>query len=109
LSWEWATLTGDVWQAHGQLVADATPLFPSSFHHPPHNPAEKISSRYKVIEYFHYLFGLGPGFFHAVLPSKYWKNFCKLVRDIQIIINRSIVGSQLQEAHSMLVQFVKEF
>jgi hypothetical protein len=108
-SWEWVTLTGDVWQAHGRLVADATPFFPSSFHRPPRNPAEKISSGYKAIEYFHYLFGLGPGFFRAVLPSKYWKNFCKLVHGIRIIINRSITGSQLQEAHSRLVQFVEEF
>ena len=82
LSWEWAKLTGDVWQAHSCLVADATPFFPSSFHCPPRNPAEKISSGYKAIEYFHYLFGLGPGMFCAVLPSKYWKNFCKLVRGI---------------------------
>jgi hypothetical protein len=109
LSWEWATLTGDIWQAHGRLVANATPFFPSSFHRPPRNPAEKISSGYKAIEYFHYLFGLGPGFFRAVLPSKYWKNFCKLVRGIRIIVNRSITGSQLQEAHSNLVQFVEEF
>ena len=108
-SWEWATLTGDVWQAHGRLVADTTPFFPSSFHRPPRNPAEKISSGYKAIKYFHYLFGLGPGIFHAVLPSKYWKNFCKLVRGIRIIINRSIMGSELQEAHSKLVQFVEEF
>ena len=78
-TWEWATLTGDVWQTHGQLVANATPFFPSSFHHPPHNPMEKISSGYKAMEYYLYLFGLGPGFFCAVLPHKYWKNFCKLV------------------------------
>ena len=62
-SWEWATLTGDIWQAHGRLVADVTPFFPSSFHRPPCNPVEKISSGYKAIEYFHYLFGLGPGIF----------------------------------------------
>ena len=108
-SWEWATLTGDLWQAHGQLVADMTPFFPSSFHRPPRNPVEKISSGYKAIEYFHYLFGLGPGFVLAVFPSKYWKNFYKLVRGIRIIINQSIMGSELQEAHSKLVQFVEEF
>jgi hypothetical protein len=109
LSWEWATLTGDIWQAHGKLVAGATPFFPSSFHRPPRNPAEKISSGYKAIEYFHYLFGLGPGVFRAVLPSKYWKNFCKLVRAVRLLVQRSITGSQLQESHSLLVQFVEEF
>ncbi len=87
LSWEWAMLTGNVWQAHGRLVTDATPFFPSSFHCPSRNPAEKIFSGYKAIEYFHYLFGLGPGIFCMVLPSKYWKNFYKLVHGIQIIIN----------------------
>ncbi|KAF8156023.1 hypothetical protein B0H34DRAFT_659651 [Crassisporium funariophilum] len=109
LTWDWATLTGDVWQAHGKLVAAATLYFPSSFHRPPRNPAEKISSGYKATEYFHYLFGLGPGFFRAVLPRKYWRNFCKLVRGIRIIIQRRITGSQMREAHSYLVQFVKEY
>ena len=109
LSWEWATLTGDTWLAHGKLVADATPFFPSSFHRPPHNPAEKISSGYKATEYFHYLFGLGPGLFRAVLPSIYWKHFCKLVRGVRILVQRRIVGSQLREAHAHLVQFVEAF
>ena len=108
-SWDWATLTGNTWQTHGQLVADATPFFPSSFHRPPHNPAEKISSGYKATEYYIYLFGLGPGFFRSVIPYKYWKNFCKLVRGVRILTQRRITGIQLQEAHSCLVQFVEEF
>jgi len=108
-SWDWATLTGDAWQAHGKVVADATPFFPSSFHCPPRNPAEKISRGYKATEYFHYIFGLGPGIFHMILPSKYWKNLCKLVRGVQILVQRHITGSQLQEAHSHLVQFMEEF
>ncbi|KAF8802755.1 hypothetical protein BYT27DRAFT_7226246 [Phlegmacium glaucopus] len=41
LTWDWATLTGNTWIEHGKLVA--TKYFPSSFHWPPHNPAEKIS------------------------------------------------------------------
>jgi len=108
-SWDWATLTGDAWQVHGKVVADATPFFPSSFHRPPHNPAEKISSGYKATEYFHYIFGLGLGIFCMILPSKYWKNLCKLVCGVRILVQRCIMGSQLQEAHSHLVQFVEEF
>ena len=108
-SWDWATLTGDAWQVHGKVVADATPFFPSSFHRPPRNPAEKISSGYKATEYFHYLFGLGPGIFRSILPSRYWKHFCKLVRGVRILVQRRIIGSQLQEAHSQLVQFVEGF
>ena len=33
-SWDWATMTGDAWEAHGKVVADATPFFLSSFHRP---------------------------------------------------------------------------
>lgn len=108
-TWEWAKLTGTTWQAHGKLVADATQFFPSSFHRPPRNPAEKISSGYKATEYFHYLFGLGPGFFRAILPSKYWKNYCKLVHGVRVLIQRRISGAQLRGAHSHLIQFVEEF
>ncbi|KAF8154953.1 hypothetical protein B0H34DRAFT_660517 [Crassisporium funariophilum] len=108
-TWDWATLVGDTWQSHGKLVAAATKYFPSFFHRPPRNPAEKISSGYKATEYYLYLFGLGPGFFRAVLPKKYWKNFCKLVRGVHIIMQRRITGKQAQEAHSYLVQFVEEY
>jgi len=108
-SWDWATLTRDAWQVHGKVVADATPFFPSSFHRPPRNPAEKISSGYKATEYFHYLFGLGPGHFRAILPSRYWKHFCKLVCGVRILVQRCIMGSQLREAHLQLVQFVEGF
>jgi hypothetical protein len=108
-SWDWAKLTGIIWQAHGKLVADATQFFPSSFHRPPRNPAEKISSGYKATEYFHYLFGLGPGFFRVILPMKYWKNYCKLVHGVRVLVQRCILGAELREAHSHLVQFVEEF
>jgi len=65
-TWDWATLVGDTWQAHGKLVAAATKYFPSTFHRPPRNPAKKISSGYKATEFCLYLFGLGPGFFRTV-------------------------------------------
>ena len=108
-SWAWATLTGDLWETHGQLVANATRFFPSFFHRPPRNPAEKISSGYKATEYHLYIFGLGPGFFRAVLPHKYWKNLCKLVHGCRILTQRRITGAQLQEAHSHLIQFIEEY
>jgi hypothetical protein len=68
-----------VWIQHGKLVAEATKYFLSSFHWPPRNLVEKISSGYKATEYYLYIFRLGPGFFQTVLPKKYWKIFCKLV------------------------------
>lgn len=107
--WDWVVLTGDKWQNHGKLVAAATKYFPSSFHRPPRNPAEKISSGYKSTEYYLYLFGLGPAFFCVLLPEKYWIHFCKLVHGIHIIIQRSVTGAQLREAHSFLTQFVEEY
>ena len=108
-TWDWVTLVGRIWTEHGRLVAAATQYFPSFFHRPPRNPAEKISSGYKATEYFLYLFGLGPGFFRVILPKKYWKHFCKLVHGVRIIIQRSITGKQLREAHAYLTMFVWEF
>jgi hypothetical protein len=108
-SWDWATLVDDTWIAHGKLVAEATKYFPSFFHRPPRNSVEKISSGYKATEYYLYIFGLGPGFFRAVLPKKYWRNLCKLVHGGWILIQRSINAAQVREAHSFLIQFVEEY
>ncbi|KIM35961.1 hypothetical protein M413DRAFT_78832 [Hebeloma cylindrosporum] len=108
-SWDWAKLVGETWVEHGQLVANATKYFPSSFHRPPRNLMEKISSGYKATEYYLYIFGLGPGFFRAILPKKYWKNFCKLVRGARILIQHSITATQVREAHSFLIRFVEEY
>ena len=69
-TWEWVVLTGNTWIEHGKLVAAATKYFPSSFHRPPRNPAEKINSSYKATEWFLYLFSLGVGFFQTLFPKK---------------------------------------
>ena len=108
-TWDWVKLVGETWVKHGKLVANATKYFPSSFHRPPRNPVEKISSGYKATEYYSYIFGLGPGFFRTILPRKYWKNFCKLVQGAQILIQHSITGKQVWEAHSFLIRFVEEY
>jgi hypothetical protein len=108
-TWDWVKLIGNTWIEHGKLVAEATQYFPSSFHRPPRNPVEKISSGYKATEYYLYIFGLGPGFFRTVLPKKYWKNFCKFVRGARILIQRRITAEQVREAHSFLIQFVEEY
>lgn len=110
-NWDWALqlMDNNIWQAHGKLVALATKFFPSFFHRPPRNPAEKLSSGYKATELYLYVFGLGPGFFRQVLPKKYWRNFCKLVRGFRVIMQRSISGQQARDAHSYLIQFVEEY
>ncbi|KAJ7575373.1 hypothetical protein C8J56DRAFT_1172215 [Mycena floridula] len=108
-SWDWVTLVGDTWKQHGKLVADATPYFPSSFHRPPRNPAEKINSGFKTTEYDLYLFGLGPTVFRTVLPKKYWMNFCKLSKGFRILVQRLITGLQIKTAHTLIIQFVEEY
>jgi hypothetical protein len=74
-TWDWAILQGDTWEKHGKQVAAATPYLPGSFDRPPRNPAEKISSGYKLWEFLLYIFGLGPALFYNILPEKYWLNF----------------------------------
>ncbi|KAF9470260.1 hypothetical protein BDN70DRAFT_998988 [Pholiota conissans] len=79
-TWTWAVFMDlSLWKQHGQSVADATPYLPGSFDRPPRNPADKISSGYKAWEFLTYIFGLGPGLLHGVLPDVYFENFCKLV------------------------------
>jgi hypothetical protein len=44
-----------------------------------------------------------------ILPEKYWRNYCKLVRGVRLVHQRSITEKQLIEAHRLLVEFVQEF
>ena len=108
-AWDWAVLKGDTWKTHGKSVADATPYLPGSFDRPPRNPAEKISSGYKAWEYLMYIFVLGPALLHGILPDRYWRNYCKLVKGIRLIHQCRIIREQLREAHALLVQFVEEY
>lgn len=109
-TWDWVVLKDhDVWKRHGKLVADAHHYLPDSFDRPPRNPAEKISSGYKAQEYLTYFYGLGPALLYQILPDKYWKNFCKLVRGVRIIHQKQISQEEIQEAHQCLVDFVTEF
>ncbi|KJA13779.1 hypothetical protein HYPSUDRAFT_151159, partial [Hypholoma sublateritium FD-334 SS-4] len=108
-TWGWLVLVGDVWKIHGQRVADCTPYLPGSFDRPPRNPAEKISSGYKAWECLTYLFGLGPGLFHGILPTQYWKNYCKLVSGFRLLHQRTITTKHLVHSHSLLLDFVTGF
>jgi hypothetical protein len=108
-SWDWATLTGVTWKTHGKTVAAAAPYFPRSFDRMPQNPAKKLNSGYKAWEFLIYLYGLGPGLFYDVLPQLYWKHFCKLVKAIRIISQKSIKAKQLTQAHMLLNQYAEDF
>lgn len=109
-SWDWAVLkNAEDWKEHGKQVACATPYIPGSFDRPPRNPADKINSGYKAWEFMLYIYGLGPCLFYKLLPEKYWKNYCKLVRGIQIILQEEVSSEELLEAHGLLLEFSDEF
>ncbi|KAH9931467.1 uncharacterized protein B0H18DRAFT_872201 [Fomitopsis serialis] len=108
-TWDWAVLQGDLWTTHGSLVADMRPFLPGSFDRPPRNPAEKISSGYKAQEFLTYVFGLGPALLLGTLPDEYWVHFCKLVRGLRLINQRSISEDDLTLASQLFREFIEEF
>jgi hypothetical protein len=108
-SWDWKVLVGKVWETHGKTVEMAKPYLPSSFGRVPRNPAEKINTSYKAWEYLLYLFGLGPALLRSILPERYWLNFCKLTRGIQLLYQLEISVDHLKEGHKLLCEFHQEF
>ena len=59
-AWDWVVfMDSQCWKEHGREVASMASFFPSSFGHPPQNPAEKLSSSYKAWELLLYVYGLG--------------------------------------------------
>ena len=109
-SWDWAVFMDTKrWQEHGEEVAHMSSFFPSSFGCPPRNPAEKLSSGYKVWELLLYIYGLGPGIFYGVLPDKYYEHFCQLVFGIRTIYQRSVSIASLEKADYALRKYVIEF
>lgn len=108
-TWDWLFLKGDTWKTQGQAVADTRSFLPGSFDRPPRNPETKMNSGYKAIEYLVYMYCLGPALFHDIMPDKYWTHFCKLVRGIRIVHQRTIHMDELKEAHRLLIEYVEEF
>jgi len=102
-------LTGDIWKTHGEFVSHIARDLPTLFGRTPRNPQEKGSSGYKAWEFLNYFYGEGPGVFYGVIPDIYYFHFCKLVRAIRIIHQRSISHEQLVTAHKLLLQWVHEF
>ena len=107
--WPWAVLTGDTWIQHGKVVAQAARYLPTSFGRTPRNPQEKILSGYKAWEFLYYVYGEGPGVFFKVLPDVYFTHFCRLVRAIRIIFQRSISSDEVSIADELLLQWVLDF
>ena len=107
--WPWAVLTGDVWKEHGKDVARAARHLPTSFGRVPRNPQEKISSGYKASELLYYIYGLGPAVFYQVIQEPYYSHFCRLVRAIRIIYQRTISRDQMLIAHQLLLGWCLDF
>ncbi|KAJ6588756.1 hypothetical protein B0H19DRAFT_1302248 [Mycena capillaripes] len=108
-TWDWVVLTGDIWKRHGKAVADLTPYIPGSFDRPPRNPAEKINSGYKAWEWLLYFYGAGPALLYGILPTKYYINYCKVVRSIRILLQEEISPEELLESHQCYSEFSDEF
>ena len=99
-----------VWQAHGASVAGAGLYLPVCLDsRVPRNPAEKISSGYKAVEYLVYVFGLCPALLYRLLPQKFYYHFCKLVFATRVIHRHHKTKDELLGAHQAFLEFVYEF
>ena len=107
--WPWAVLEGETWVRHGAAVAAAAKHLPTSFGRIPWNPQLKVSSGYKAWEFLYYICGLGPAVFFNILPEPYYLHFCKLVRVVRIVFQRTISWEQLLEMNTLLLQWCTEF
>ncbi|ETW75713.1 hypothetical protein HETIRDRAFT_422383 [Heterobasidion irregulare TC 32-1] len=109
-SWTFSVLRDlQIWQAHGKAVAAATPYLPGIFDQPPRNPAEKINSGYKAVEYMTWIYGLAPTLLYRTLPSIFWRHFCKLVAGIRLVHQRRISQKELRRAHRLLIEYAEDF
>ncbi|KAK1234064.1 hypothetical protein PQX77_002739 [Marasmius sp. AFHP31] len=108
-SWDWVVLTGKCWELHGEAVARCVPFLPVSFGRAPRDPAQKINSGYKAWEYCIWFYELGPALLRGILPEKYWRNYCQLVRGLRIAKQYSITYEEAIECNNMLCEFVHDF
>jgi hypothetical protein len=110
-TWSFAVLHDDVvWRAHGASVASAGLYLPVCLEsRVPRNPAEKISSGYKAVEYLVYIFGLCPALLYHLLPQEFYYHFCKLVFATRIIHRHHKSKDDLLAAHKAFLEFVYEF
>ncbi|KIK17012.1 hypothetical protein PISMIDRAFT_112278, partial [Pisolithus microcarpus 441] len=108
--WDWAIFRDEeIWTAHGQAVEDAGIAVPGSFDCKPRNIADKINTDYKTWEFHLYIFCLAPALLYNILPERYWLNFCRLVRGIQIMSQHAINEQDLEHAYVLLCSWGREF
>ncbi|KAL0572505.1 hypothetical protein V5O48_009458 [Marasmius crinis-equi] len=110
-NWVFAVLLDkEEWAEHGQQVADARRYIPVCLEdRTPRNPAEKINSGYKIVEYLTYIFGFCPALLYGLLPSPFYEHFCKLVFAARILNKRQIEQHELAGAHKAFLEWVTEY
>ena len=110
-TWPFAILWDNVvWEVHGVSVMCTGLYLPVCLNsRVPCNPAEKISSSYKAIEYLVYIFGLCPALLYHLLPQKFYHHFCKLVFATWIIHWHHKTKVNLLVAHQAFLKFVYKF
>ncbi|KIK22777.1 hypothetical protein PISMIDRAFT_101773 [Pisolithus microcarpus 441] len=82
---------------------------PGSFDRKPCNIADKINMDYKTWEFHLYIFCLAPTLLHDILPERYWLNFCKLVRGIQIMSQHAINKQDFEHTYVLLCSWGHKF
>jgi hypothetical protein len=109
--WPWSQWlrNPDVWQEHDRRVELSRLCFPGWYDCVPCNPATKINTKYKGMEWINYLYSLGSIVFCQDLPDKHWDNFCKYVHIIELIGGDSITNTKLEQLDELLQSFHWEF
>ncbi|KAL0571300.1 hypothetical protein V5O48_010665 [Marasmius crinis-equi] len=108
-SWDWGVLIGEDWEVHGEQVALSTAYIPAPFGRATRDPAQKINSGYKAWEFGTWMYCVAPAFLRHILPEKYWRNYCMLVRGIRLAKQYTISREEMIELHRLLLTFVKDF
>ncbi|EIW77607.1 hypothetical protein CONPUDRAFT_61883, partial [Coniophora puteana RWD-64-598 SS2] len=108
--WDFGVLFDlDVFKAHGQDVADCGRHLSAEHERKPRDLYEKRNSQYKSIEWETYGLGYAVALLYEVLPEKYWRHLCKLVRALRLLCQYRISREDLEEADRLLSSWVMEF
>ncbi|KAJ6492469.1 hypothetical protein C8R47DRAFT_1214279 [Mycena vitilis] len=73
------------------------------------SPLPSGDSGYKAWEFNLYFFGIGPALLYGILPDKYYRNYCKAVRSIRILLQEEATPEEILEAHRLYSEFSDEF
>lgn len=55
------------------------------------------------------MYGIAPALLHGILPDVVWKNFCKFVYGVRLLLQREITLDDLLKGQKALDEFVIEF